>query len=36
MEKRYRALRIIGSAYKILGAIVLVLTIVGAVGVCLA
>lgn len=36
MEKRYRALRIIGSAYKILGAIVLVLTIVGAVGICLA
>lgn len=36
MEKRYRALRIIGSVYKILGAIILVLTIVSAVGICLA
>ncbi len=36
MEKRYRALRIIGTLYKIIGAIVLVVTIVSAVGVCLA
>lgn len=34
MEKRYRALRIIGSFYKIVGAIVLVLTILGALGAC--
>jgi hypothetical protein len=34
MEKRYRALRIVGSLYKILGAIVLILTIISAIGVC--
>jgi hypothetical protein len=36
MEKRYRALRLVGTLYKILGAIVLVLAIIGAIGVCLA
>ena len=36
MEKRYRALRLVGTLYKILGAIVLVLAIIAAIGVCLA
>jgi hypothetical protein len=36
MEKRYRALRIISTLYKIAGAIVLVFAILGAVGACLA
>ena len=36
MEKRYRALRLVGMMYKILGAVVLVLAIIGAIGVCLA
>jgi hypothetical protein len=35
MEKRYRALRIISTLYKILGIIVLVIAIIGAVGACL-
>jgi len=36
MEKRYRALRIIGTVYKILGAILAVLTILGVIGICIA
>lgn len=36
MEKRYRALRIVGTLYKILGGIVLVVAIVSAIGICLA
>jgi len=36
MEKRYRALRIISTLYKIAGAIVLVFAILGAIGMCLA
>lgn len=36
MEKRYRALRIIGTMYKIIGATLLVLAIVGAIGICAA
>ena len=36
MEKRYRALRLVGTLYKILGAIVLVLAIIAAIGICLA
>lgn len=35
MEKRYRALRIISTLYKILGIIVLVIAIISAVGACL-
>ena len=35
MEKRYRALRIISTLYKILGAIVVVSAILSAVGLCL-
>ena len=35
MEKRYRALRIISTLYKILGIIVLVIAIIGAIGACL-
>jgi hypothetical protein len=36
MEKRYRALRIVGSLYKIIGFIVLILAIIGAIGICAA
>lgn len=36
MEKRYRALRIISTLYKILGAIVLVIAVLSAIGLCLA
>ena len=36
MEKRYRALRIIGMLYKIIGGIILVITIVSAAGICVA
>ncbi len=36
MEKRYRALRTVGSLYKIIGVIVLVLAIIGAIGACAA
>jgi hypothetical protein len=35
MEKRYRALRLIGTVYKVLGGIIGILTILGAIGVCL-
>src|SRR3954471_9286004 len=34
MEKRYGALRFIGTVYKILGIIILVLAILGALGAC--
>ena len=34
MEKRYGALRFIGTVYKILGIIVLVLALLGALGAC--
>lgn len=36
MEKRYRALRLVGTIYKIVGAIVLILAIIGAIGICAA
>ena len=36
MEKRYRVLRIIGTVYKVLGAIVAVLTVLSVIGMCLA
>jgi hypothetical protein len=36
MEKRYRALRIIATFYKIAGALVLVFALLAAVGLCLA
>lgn len=36
MEKRYRALRIVGTMYKIIGGVVLILALVSAVGACLA
>ena len=36
MEKRYRALRIISTLYKVAGVIVLVLVVLGSVGLCLA
>jgi len=35
MEKRFRALRTVGTIYKIVGIIVALLTILGAIGVCL-
>jgi hypothetical protein len=35
MEKRYRALRIISTVYKILGTIVLVIAVLSAAGLCL-
>ena len=35
MEKRYQALRVIGTVYKVLGGIVGVLTIVLVIGICL-
>jgi hypothetical protein len=34
MEKRYGALRFIGTVYKILGIIILVLAVLGALGAC--
>jgi hypothetical protein len=34
MEKRYMALRIIGNIYKILGILVLAITIIGVIGIC--
>ena len=36
MEKRYRALHIISTLYKVLGVIVLVIAILSGVGICLA
>lgn len=36
MDKRYRALRTIGTIYKVIGAILAVLTILGALGICIA
>ncbi len=35
MNKKYRALRIVGMVYKIIGTIILIVTIIGAVGTCL-
>jgi hypothetical protein len=35
MEKRYRALRLIGTVYKVLGVIVAALTVLLVIGVCL-
>ena len=35
MEKRYRALRIISTLYRILGVIVLIVAIISAIGLCL-
>jgi hypothetical protein len=35
MEKRYTALRIVATVYKVLGAIVLVITLLAALGFCL-
>jgi hypothetical protein len=34
MEKRYKVLRFIGSLYKVLGVILLTITIIGAAGIC--
>jgi hypothetical protein len=34
MKKRYRALRVIGSVYKVLGVIVAAFTLIGVLGVC--
>ncbi|MGA2505470.1 MAG: hypothetical protein ABSG01_15420 [Anaerolineales bacterium] len=34
MEKRYKALRFIGSVYKVIGIIIGVLTVIGALGFC--
>lgn len=36
MEKRYTALRVIGTIYKIVGGILGVITLLGAIGLCLA
>lgn len=36
MEKKFKALRIFGTVYKVLGIIVLILTIIGAAGTCIA
>ncbi len=36
MEKKFRALRIFGTVYKVIGIIVLILTVVGAAGTCIA
>lgn len=36
MEKKYKALRAIGTIYKIFGAILAILTILSAIGICLA
>jgi hypothetical protein len=35
MEKRFRALRLVGTLYKVLGVIVLILTLISATGICL-
>lgn len=35
MERRFRALRTVGTIYKIVGIIVALLTVLGAIGVCL-
>ena len=35
-EKRYNVLRVIGTIYKVLGGIVAVVTVLGAIGVCIA
>ena len=35
MGKRYRALRLVGTLYKILGVILLILTLISATGICL-
>jgi hypothetical protein len=35
MDKRYRALRTIGTIYKVIGAILAVITILGAIGICI-
>jgi hypothetical protein len=35
MEKRFRALRFIGTVYKVFGAICAILTILGAIGICI-
>lgn len=35
MEKKFRALRIFGTVYKVIGIIVLVLTVIGAAGTCI-
>lgn len=35
MEKKYRALRTIGTIYKVIGAILAVFTILGAIGICI-
>lgn len=34
MEKRYRALRIVGTLYKVLGVILLIIAVISAIGVC--
>jgi hypothetical protein len=34
MEKRYRALRIVGTLYKILGVILLIIAVISGIGVC--
>lgn len=36
MEKRYTALRVIGTIYKVIGGIIGVITLLGAIGLCLA
>lgn len=36
MEKRYRALRIVATLYKIVGVIVLVIAVLSGIGICLA
>ncbi len=35
MVKKYKALRLVGTIYKIIGAIILVVTIIGAAGACI-
>lgn len=35
MIKKYKALRLVGTIYKIIGAIILVITIIGAAGSCI-
>jgi hypothetical protein len=34
MEKRYRALRIVGTLYKIIGVILLIIAVISGIGVC--
>jgi hypothetical protein len=34
MEKKFRALRVVGTLYKVLGVIILIVAIVGAIGSC--